>query len=45
MYCGSKTIYPMLWHMIETCHNELVTIVTVEEIYKHCGLVCKFNCL
>ena len=33
----------MLWHMIVTCHNESVKVVTVEEMYKQCGLVCQFH--
>ena len=32
-----------MWHMIVTCPNESVKIVTVEEMYKQCGLVCQFQ--
>ena len=43
MYCSTKTISLCMWHMIVTCPNESVKIVTVEEMYKQCGLVCQFQ--
>ena len=32
-----------MWHMIVTCPNESVKIVTVEVMYEQCGLVCQFQ--
>ena len=40
---STKTISLCMWHMIVTCPNESVKIVTVKEMYKHCVLVCQFQ--